>query len=243
MTVTSRAPSLGGFSEVDAEADAAGLLAALDEQAAFPSVQRLRATAIDHLAPRLGHHLVDVGCGTGDVARSFAALVGTRGRVVGIDPSETMLAEARRRSSHGELPVEFVHGRIEALDLETECFDGTYCERVFQHLVEPETAMAELARITRSGGRIVVMDSDWGMHAIHGADPDITTRVLDCWARNARNGWSGRRLPALLADAGVACPTVFAETFVTTDPRRMATAPITTMARVAHDSGELTGRG
>ena len=62
------------------------------------------------------------------------------------------------------------------------------------------------------------------MHAIHGADSDVTARIIACWADNAANGSSGRQLPALFSRAGVHDPAVVAETFTTTDPRR-GTAP------------------
>ena len=55
--------------------------------------------------------------------------------------------------------------------------------------------MAELVRITRPGGWIVVIDTDWGLHAIHGADPTLTAAVVERWARNAANGLAGRQLP------------------------------------------------
>jgi hypothetical protein len=47
------------------------------------------------------------------------------------------------------------------------------------------------------------------MHAIHGADPLLTSRVVGCWSDNAANGWSGRR-PGLLVDAGIREPVVVA---------------------------------
>jgi hypothetical protein len=63
--------------------------------------------------------------------------------------------------------------------------------------------MAELVRITRPGGRIVVIDTDWGLHAIHGADPRLTATIVECWAHNTSNGLAGRQLPALFAVASV----------------------------------------
>ncbi len=54
-----------------------------------------------------GDHILDIGCGIGDDARLLAQQVGQAGKVVGIDPSATMITEARARSADLSLPVEF----------------------------------------------------------------------------------------------------------------------------------------
>jgi SAM-dependent methyltransferase len=136
-----------------------------------------------------------------------------------------MLHEARRRTGDTTVRVEFRSGDISRLDFDDAAFDGVTCERVFQHLDTPDAALAELVRVTRPGGRIVVIDTDWGMHAIHGADPGLTSRVVECWASNAATGWSGRRLPGLFVDAGMRAPVVVAETFTCTDGRRRRLSP------------------
>ena len=234
MTVTA------GFNAVDSAADPTSLVAALDEQATLPAVRRLRAAAVELLDPRPGQQLLDAGCGTGDVTRQLAALVGVKGGVVGIDPSITMLDEARRRTLGADGLAAFRLGDITALDARDGDFDGAYCERVLQHLTRPGAAIAELVRVTKPGGRIVVLDTDWGMHAIHGADPGLTARVVDCWAQAVPNGWSGRRLTTLLARAGVRAPTASAETLITTDAQRSTVEPITTMAEFSVRVGALS---
>jgi SAM-dependent methyltransferase len=232
------APTLGSFSAVDDDPASAALVTALDSVAAMPAVQRLRGSATDLLAVRSGHRLLDVGCGTGDVARVLAALVGSRGSVVGIDPSRTMLAEARRRTPP-QLAVEYRVGDAARLDLDDGAVDGSRCERVLQHVAEPERAMAELVRVTKPGGQVVVIDTDWGMHAIHGAAPHLTAKVVAAWVEVAANGWSGRRLPALFAGEGIRRPVVVAETFTSTDPEWPSKPPFTVMAQAAERCGAL----
>jgi ubiquinone/menaquinone biosynthesis C-methylase UbiE len=242
VTIAPDTGDLAGFRAVDAAQDPTTLVAALDEQSSLPAVQRLRAAATELLAPRRGHRIVDVGCGTGDAARALAALVAQSGAVVGVDSNESMLAEARRRSIDTSLPIVFRRGDITRLDLDDAIADATRCERVLQHLTDPHTAIVELVRITKPGGRVVVIDTDWGMHAVHGADRHLTTRVLSCWCDHAATGWSGRQLPALFADGGLDDAVVVAETLTSTDPQRATTPPITTFAAVAEDAGAVTAQ-
>jgi hypothetical protein len=78
------------------------------------------------------------------------------------------------------------------------------------------------------------------MHAVHGADPAVTGRVLDAWARFPPHGWVGRGLPALFAEVGMTRPAIVAETMVVADGDRPARPPFRTMAIVAERSGAVT---
>jgi SAM-dependent methyltransferase len=229
-----------GFAAVDDDPDRGALVAALDEQAELPAIRRLRSTAVELIAPEPRRKLLDAGCGVGDMTRKLAAHVVPGGKAIGVDTSATMLAEARRRTTDPALPADFRHADVTALEHTTASFDGAYSERVFQHLESPGDALAELVRVTRSGGWIVVVDTDWGMHAVHGADPSLTKRVLANWAEHTPNGWSGRRLPALFANAGLAHSVVITDTITGYDARRSAMEPFGTMASVAEHHGVLT---
>jgi hypothetical protein len=85
-----------------------------------------------------------------------------------------------------------------------------------------------------------VDDTDWGMHAIHGADPASTVRVVTYWAEHAVNGWVGRELPARFTDAGPVDQFVVAKTIITRDPRPPALQPFATMADFAARCGVLS---
>ncbi len=87
---------------VDRATDPSAFVSYLDTVTTLETVQRMKQRTYDLLQVREGHHLLDVGCGLGDDVRALAQQVGTAGRVVGVDCSETMVAEARKRAEGAE---------------------------------------------------------------------------------------------------------------------------------------------
>ena len=82
--------------------------------------------------------------------------------------------------------------------------DVARCERVFQHLERPEVAAAELARVLRPGGRVTLLDSDWGTVILHPGDPGTIQSLERFWIGRSANPFSGRRLAGQLAAVGLA---------------------------------------
>jgi SAM-dependent methyltransferase len=159
------------FREVDAAPAPHALLATLDAVAAREGVRRLKRCGLDMLAVTAGQRLLDVGCGMGDDVRALADLTGPSGLVVGVEPSEVLLAEARRRAADSPLPLGFAAGYACDLPFPAGSFDACRAERVFQHVPDPLRALTEMIRVTRPGGRVLVLDTDWGTTAVSGADP------------------------------------------------------------------------
>ncbi len=99
--------------------------------------------------------IVDLGCGTGRFAARLADLFGAH--VVGVDPSEKMLAVAREKPSRRD--VEFVKGAAERIP----CRDGSvgliFMSMAFHHFLSPESAMREFHRVLRPGGLVCVRNS------------------------------------------------------------------------------------
>jgi len=108
-----------------------------------------------HFAETRGdERALDVGTGTGTLAFALAPLVR---EVVGLDVVPEMLVEARRRAL-GVANVSFVEGDCLALPFEASTFDLAATARTVHHLSRPELAVAEMARVTRPGGRLLVVD-------------------------------------------------------------------------------------
>ncbi|HEU5476789.1 MAG TPA: methyltransferase domain-containing protein [Gaiellaceae bacterium] len=113
---------------------------------------RLAAKVREFVQPGGDERVLDVGTGAGALALALAPLVR---EVVGLDPVPELLALARERG----LPnTEFVEGDGTALPFPDGDFDLSGTHRTLHHLPQPERVVAELARVTRPGGRVLVVD-------------------------------------------------------------------------------------
>jgi ubiquinone/menaquinone biosynthesis C-methylase UbiE len=113
---------------------------------------RLAAQVRDFVRPDGDERALDVGTGAGALALALAPLVR---EVVGLDPVPELLELARARS----LPnTEFVEGDGTELSFADGAFDLAATHRTLHHVTQPERVVAELARVTRVDGRVLVVD-------------------------------------------------------------------------------------
>jgi SAM-dependent methyltransferase len=194
-----------GFARVDAQPEAAQLVAGMEATARWPAVLQLRRWERKHLALRPGDRVLDVGCGIGDVTLDLAADVVPGGDVVGIDASQVMLDAAHRRArSDGARPVRFRVGDALGLDEPDGSFTAVRCERVLQWLTDPVTAVAEMVRVLEPGGRLSLIDTDWRTLVTDvpaGADAaEVKAAML---AIRGDGGLAGGRLLNLCRQAGL----------------------------------------
>jgi SAM-dependent methyltransferase len=194
-------PAPGGFADIDDTADPDHYVRTVERVA--PLWQAMREQTYALLAAREGSHLLDVGCGTGDVARELARRVGWTGRVVGVDRSEAMIRAARRGAEGESLRVEYQPGDVYHLAFADNTFDGCRAERVFVHLLDPQRALAEMFRVTRPGGRVVVADVDVDTLVLDAPDRDLTRRILNHYCDDIVNGRIGRQLLRLFKESGL----------------------------------------
>lgn len=186
----------------------AGNSAAAYEQFLVPKLFAPWAAHMIQIAAfRSGEYVLDIGCGTGIVARTAADAVGRHGRIVGLDINQAMLDMAAT-TTNGTLPIiEWRHGNAHQLPFSDTSFDAVFCQQAIQFFDEPSQALQEMRRILTPTGRAVI--SVW--RAIEHNPPyailvDALDRQVSAQAaaimRSPFPAWTADHLRTLLHSAG-----------------------------------------
>lgn len=127
---------------------------------------RWREDLMDQLDLRPGQRVLDVGSGTGQFAFALADRVAPGGSVDGVDGAEEMVSRARRNLRRARRSVTFATGRAQQLPFPDAAFDAVTCTLVLHHVAADDRwqAGAEMGRVLRPGGRLLVADFVAGGH-------------------------------------------------------------------------------
>jgi SAM-dependent methyltransferase len=165
----------------DRFARTADRVAALQDERAAELAEHVR----EFVLPSGDERALDVGTGAGALALALAPLVR---EVIGVDRVPELLLQARKRAADSG-NVEFVEADATALPFPDASFDLVGTMRTLHHVPRPELVIAELARVTRPGGRVLVVDQ------IASVDP-LEALALDRFER-ARDASHTRLLPEI----------------------------------------------
>jgi ubiquinone/menaquinone biosynthesis C-methylase UbiE len=166
-----------------------------------PDVVAQRRQILQRLNLQPAERVLDIGSGPGFLAQDMAAIVGFSGQLCGIDLSRSMLAMARRRCADQPW-AEFREGEAPRLQFPDGSFDVAVSTQVYEYVSDMATALRELYRILRPGGRALILDTDWASIVWHSTNQERMERILAAWDEHLADPYLPRTLAPALKRAG-----------------------------------------
>jgi arsenite methyltransferase len=163
-----------------------------------PDVVAQRRSVRGWLELRPGERVLDVGVGPGFLAAEMAGEVGANGLVAGIDVSQSMLTLAKERDAALDLRA----GSAGSIPYPDASFDVAVSTQVLEYVADVPAALAELRRVVRPGGRILILDTDWDSIVWRSGDNARMAAVLAAWEGHLADPRLPRRMLDELRSAG-----------------------------------------
>ena len=167
---------------------------------------------VNELPLRSNMRVLDLACGDGFYARRIAERLGSGGCVTGADINRAYLAEASEEASRqsGGAKIDFVAASFDRLPFPEGTFDLVWCSQSLYTLPDPVIAIGHMARVLRPGGLVAVLENDT-LHQVCLPWPialELPLRAAELrsfleGSENSSKYYVGRRLPAILAAAGL----------------------------------------
>jgi ubiquinone/menaquinone biosynthesis C-methylase UbiE len=184
--------------------------------------KQIKNRSYELLQLQANSQVLDIGCGPATDTIPMAAYIGEEGRVIGIDSDPKMLEQASQEVKQQNITKNVLHieGNADKLPFADGEFDRVHAERLFQVLPQSKAkqVFAEMNRVLRSGGRIVLVDTDWASASVNFSDLELERRLVYFFASKLRpNGFSGRELLTMLVESNFYEITVDAMPFMSRD--------------------------
>jgi ubiquinone/menaquinone biosynthesis C-methylase UbiE len=187
--------------------------------------------------------VLDLGCGTGVIARAIGRRPGFSGSVAGIDRSPNLIDAAVRlvREEGLDRRVAFHAGDSHTLQLEDRAFDAVVAHTLFSHLEDPRIVLAEIVRVLSPGGKIAIFDGDFASMTFAGDDPAaaraIDEAIIGAVVTHPR---VMREMPQLLREAGLGLTAAFPHVIADVGRMDYWASSIQSMTRLLPKSGAMT---
>ena len=207
-----------GFSSVDKLKDPRVLVDYLETINTNPSVRFRKAQVLEALDVRPGDRVIDVGCGVGHMTLELAKMLHGMGHITGIDSSQTMIQEAKKRLQNlRNPPVDYQCEDAHRLSFAEGSFDAGLMMSTLIHVKIPRQVLSELFRVIKPGGRVVAMESDWQLMAFATGNRTADKMLGSIMRRSVRHGGIAHQLPILMKKVGFADISIAAGTLISRD--------------------------
>jgi ubiquinone/menaquinone biosynthesis C-methylase UbiE len=200
-----------------------------------PEMDALIAPA--EIAP--GQSVLDFGCGPGWLALELARRVGPSGHVHALDVNQAFLERAAAHVAAEDLQgrVSFHHVAGERIPLDDRTLDRVVTKNVLEYVSDLEATLVEMRRVLKPGGRLHVVDSDWGMLAVEPLGAEAIGELFAAASVAYRTPLIGRMLYGAMRASGYA--DVKVQILASADTRGHFSPIVFNMASYARASGRM----
>ena len=186
-----------------------------------------------------GQAVLDFGCGPGWLAIELARRVGPKGQIDAVDLNQEFLARAAQHATEEGVGDRIRFQRIEGdrIPLDDHSVDRAVTKNVLEYVTDLNATLVELRRVLRPGGRLHVIDSDWGMLAV---EPLGAERIAELFAAASlayKTPLIGRKLYGAMRAAGFT--DVRIQVLASADTRGHFSPILFNMASYARASGRI----
>ena len=158
------------------------VVSALENRASEDLIEPVIQQYLDDLDWTDGSTHIEVGAGSGAIARRMAAQ-SSASRVIGIDPSEGLINKAKELATD-IANLSFEVGDGESLRFENDSVDSIVMHTVLSHVPEPKVLLKEAIRVLKPGGKLVVSDADFIKSSLGNFDGDPLNACAEYFVRN-----------------------------------------------------------
>ncbi len=117
-----------------------------------------RKKLVEISGAQVGNKVLDCATGTGDLAIAFKKAVGATGEVIGTDFCADMMTSAPNKATSAGLKIKFEQADVTALQYPNQQFDIVSISFGIRNVSDPVKALTEMARVSKSGGRVMVLE-------------------------------------------------------------------------------------
>jgi arsenite methyltransferase len=160
-----------------------------------------RQRILNELNLQSGEHVLDIGSGNGFLVREMIDILGPPGKAVGIDLSDAMTLMAKNLCS-GLLNTEFETANATNLPFDDHAFDVVTATQCLSYVYEIEQALAEIYRVVKPGGRVILIDTDWDTLVWNCTNQALMNKFMSCITGIYANAFLPRTLSGKLVDTG-----------------------------------------
>jgi len=160
-----------------------------------------RLVTIEALALATGQSVLDLGCGGGHLVKEIGLAVGEAGKVIGVDSSPEQL-ESASILCEGLSQAELVNGSATEISIESNSINSVASIQVLDYVADVDTAIREIRRVLRIGGKVALISVLWDHWRFHGADPLLNERIFEVWRDHCTHQMLPLEMPEKLSAAG-----------------------------------------